>query len=169
MLSYTRNTQKAQHWTDILLVNDCEPSEQLDQLVKDAAHLFKTPIAMINVLTPDQVVFKACVGNTQAAYLDRNGSFCDVAVARDAPLMIVDATKDEQFKTCDLVTGEMHIRSYLGKSLHAPDGTKIATLCLLDTKPRVYTKLQQNALKQLAEMAEVHLAQIFSRPLLTQL
>ena len=160
-------TTTSHHWTNDLLAEGCEPDEKLDQLVRDAAQLFKVPIAMINLVTADKLVFKACIGKTQADCLDRDGSFCDIAIQQAEPLMVVDATKDKNFKTYEHVTGEMHLRSYLGQSLHAPDGTKIATFCVLDTLPRKYTATQQQALSQLAALAEMQLAKILAYKLLS--
>ena len=147
-------------WLDALMLNDCEADEHLDRITQDAALLFKAPIAMINLVTPEHVIFKACVGFEQGDKVDQDGSFCAKASKQEAPLMIVDARLDDQFKDYVMVTGSDKIRSYFGKSLHAPDGAQVGTLCLFDTKPRTYTAEQHELLCNLAEMANEHIAAI---------
>lgn len=148
-------------WCEALLLNDCEPDERLDQITREAALLFGVPIAMINLVTTDDVIFKSCVGAAQGTKLKHKQAFCSLAVKTHGPLVVSDTTTDPIFKNYDLVTGPQHIRSYLGQSLKAPDGSIIGTLCLLDTKPRKYTRKQLALLHVMSEMAEEQLAQIF--------
>jgi len=115
---------------------------------------------MINLVTSDRVIFKSCTGLVVGDSLDSNGSFCSAASEQENPLVIADATKDSCFKSNPLVVGSLNIRSYAGKSLHAPDGTKIGTLCLLDTKPRKYTPKQLQSLTDRAELASMALNSI---------
>jgi len=130
-----------------------EPIERLDNITRKAASLFKVPIAMINLVTPNTVLFKSCTGLARGDRVDRNGSFCSLASSLEEPLVVSDATLDPRFKHNPLVEGPLKIRSYAGKSLHAPDGTRLGTLCLLDTKPRKYSIKQLRALCDLAEEA----------------
>jgi GAF domain-containing protein len=148
------------NWATRLISNNCEPVESLDNITKEAAVLFDVPIVMINLLTSKDVVFKSCVGLTQGDTLDKEGSFCSKAMSHEKALVVSDATLDEEFKDFSLVVGPLGIRSYMGKSLHAPDGTRIGTLCLLDTKPRQYSQVERRALVELAKSAEEQLNMI---------
>lgn len=131
--------------------------ERLNRITRVAAALFDVPIAMINLITSDQVLFKSCVGLTQGGTLDRSGSFCALAADQNEPLMVPDATINDELKNNPLVIGELKIRSYIGKSLHTADGFRIATLCLLDKKPRKYSLKQLRLLEDLAKWAEIEL------------
>jgi GAF domain-containing protein len=91
--SYASNS-----WLDNLLLNDCEPDEQLDSLTRDVAKLFKVPLAMINLVTADEIIFKACVGEIQGKKIERSGAFCSLAVTSEETLMIPDAHLDPRFK-----------------------------------------------------------------------
>jgi GAF domain-containing protein len=146
----------------LLLLDNCGPEERLDQITQDAAALFNVPIAMINLVTSDHIMFKSCVGLLQGGHLNRSGSFCSHASRQEKPLSVPNATLDEMFKNNALVTGPLNIRSYVGKSLHAPDGTRIGTLCLLDTKPRTYSAKQLKILTNLAELADQQLHAILA-------
>jgi GAF domain-containing protein len=149
-----------QKWLDLLMLNDCEPEESLDYLTRDAATIFKVPIAMINLASSEYIIFKSCIGLPQATKLDRSGAFCATAVLQEEPLIIENTLSDEVFRTSPLVIGPLKIRSYIGKSLHAADGSRIGTICLLDTKPRSYSKSQVRALCDMALQAEEQLAMI---------
>lgn len=125
----------------------------LNKITDDASEFFEVPFAMINLVTSDRVIFKSCTGLTAGDSIDRDGSFCSAASEQDSPLVITDATQHPYFRTNSLVLGSLNIRSYAGKSLHAPGGRRIGTLCLLDTAPRKYTKKQLRSLVERAESA----------------
>jgi GAF domain-containing protein len=141
----------------MLLANDCEPDERLDLVTRDAATLFKVPIAMINLVTSDEIIFKSCIGLKQGDKLDRSGMFCSFAASQEEPLVVEEAIAHSFFRDCQLVTGTLGIRSYAGKSLHASDGSRIGTLCLFDTKSRTYSPEELEALCNLAEIADEQL------------
>jgi GAF domain-containing protein len=147
----------SQFWVDLLLANDCEPEEALDNITREARTLFKVPIAMINIATSDEIIFKSCVGEIQGNRLDRSGAFCGQAVSQDEAFMVPNTRLNKRYKTSPLVIGPKQIKSYMGKSLGAPDGTRLGTLCLLDTRIHHYTKLEQRIFLDLSKRAEEQL------------
>ena len=67
----------------------------------------------------------------------RSQAFCSHAIASlDDIFIIPDASKDPRFAQNPLVTGPPHIRFYAGALLLAPEGYKLGTFCIIDTKPR---------------------------------
>lgn len=141
---------------------ELEHIAKLDKITTDASVYFDVPYAMINLVTSDRVIFKSCTGLIVGDSLDSNGAFCSAACEQDHPLVISDATQDDYFKNNPLVTGSLSIRSYAGQSLHASDGTRIGTLCLLDTKPRKYTPEQLRSLTERAKLASASLNSILT-------
>ncbi len=71
--------------------------------------------------------------------------------------MVEDATKDERFSDNPLVVGDPHIRFYAGYPVHAPDGQKIGSLCVIDRKPRKLAPSQLEDLMDLAAMVDVEI------------
>jgi len=160
-ISVTSPVDSITDWFSVL-IDECEPDEKLDLLTRDAAKVFGVSMVMINLVTDDEIVFKACVGETQGKRIARSGAFCSLAVTTEQPLMVPNALIDPRFKNYQLVTGPAGVRAYLGKSLHAPDGSLIGTFCLFDTKPRTFSAEEVELLTDFATMADEQLALILS-------
>jgi diguanylate cyclase (GGDEF)-like protein len=90
----------------------------------------------------------------------RDVSFCGHAILNDGLLLVPDAREDVRFHDNPLVTGAPNIRFYAGYPLTVPNGNKMGTLCLIDTKPRDLDQEERALLRDLAEMAEQELAAV---------
>ena len=139
-----------------LKVLDSAPEERFDRLTRLAKRLFNVPIALVTLVDTDRQWFKSCVG-LGVSETPRNVSFCGHAILQDELLMVADAKQDERFYDNPLVTGEPKIRFYAGYPLTVPDGNKMGTLCLIDTKPRELDDEERALLRDLAGMAEQEL------------
>lgn len=53
--------------------------------------------------------------------------------------------------------GSPRIRFYAGHPLHAPDGHRVGTLCVIDHRPRELSAADLEALRDLATLAEAEL------------
>lgn len=94
----------------------------------------------------DRQWFKAKVG-LDACSTDRNSSFCAWTLLPHAPevLVVEDAEQDTRFEANPLVKGDPKIRFYAGAPLITADGTRLGSLCVIDTKPRKFTQEQAQA------------------------
>lgn len=137
---------------------DTPREAEFDEVAALASAICDAPIAVINLIAADRQFFKAEVGlGVRETPLD--SSFCAKAILEDDFLEVPDATLDPRFDCNPLVTGEPGFRFYAGKLLKTPEGLAIGTLCVLDTKVRVLTDLQRQALHVLGRqvMSQIEL------------
>ncbi|WP_025111494.1 diguanylate cyclase [Pseudomonas sp. H1h] len=139
-----------------LNVLDSAPEERFDRLTRLARRVFDVPIALVSLVDTNRQWFKSCVG-LDASETGRDVSFCGHAILGDQILHISDAAQDERFHDNPLVTGAPGIRFYAGCPLQVSDGSKLGTLCLIDTKPRQLDDEERELLRDLARMAEQEL------------
>ena len=132
-------------------VLDTPNEPELDQLVRLAAATAQVPIALISLVDANRCWFKARYG-VEVAELPRVNSFCTHAIRGPDVFVVEDTTADSRFATSDLVNRPPNIRFYAGAPLKAPNGARIGTLCVLDTK--THKGLTGHQSKYLATLAE---------------
>lgn len=126
-----------------------------------AQRLFNVPIAVVSLVDENRQWFKSCAGlglNTKET--PRDISFCGHAILDDEIFIIPDTAKDERFSDNPLVINEPFIRFYAGCPLRFTDGSRLGTLCIIDTKPRSLSNDDIETLKDLASTVELELAAI---------
>jgi diguanylate cyclase (GGDEF)-like protein len=129
------------------------PEEAFDRITRMAARLLDAPTALVSLVDKDVQWFKSRCG-FEATETARDISFCGHAILEREPMVISDATKDPRFRDNPLVTGEPHVRFYVGVPLYSVDRLPIGTLCVLDTKPRQLAADELDLLRDLARMVE---------------
>lgn len=122
--------------------------ERITGLVKTVLNV---PMCAVSLIDTDRQWFKSCVGLT-APQTARDISFCTHTIQRREPMNIPDATMDDRFRDNPLVTGDPHIRSYLGVPLSTPDGYNVGSLCAIDVKPRDFSPEQVGVLSSFAAL-----------------
>jgi PAS domain S-box-containing protein len=147
------------HRLQVLLdlnILDTAPEDRFDRITRMAARLFGVPLALVSLVDADRQWFKSRVGVpfTQTA---RAGAFCAHAIMQDSLMVVEDALQDERFAADPLVTGA-GARFYAGYPLAAPDGSRIGTVCILDTAPRTLDAEGRVLLRDLAGMAAGEIA-----------
>lgn len=135
---------------------DTDPEESFNDLTRLAAYICNTPIALITFVDEHRQWFKAKVGVSEEE-TDRGISFCAHAIMQDGPFIVRDALDDARFRTNPMVTADPHIRFYAGSPLMSPEGFKIGTLCVIDSKPRELTPQQVAALRILGNQVTTQL------------
>jgi GAF domain-containing protein len=141
-------------------VLDYADEERFDRITRVMSALFDVPITMLNMITSDEEVNKSCFGLPAGVHKARSVSFCSYTILSDEPLIIENAVEDDRFSSNPQVTGGINIRAYAGIPLRAIDGTHPGALCLIDTKPHVFTKKEISLLIDLSSWAEIELNSI---------
>lgn len=108
---------------------------EYDDIVRLAAEALRAPIAIISITEAHRHWFKATHG-LNIREVPRSTSFCDHTMRQDGVFSVFDASLDDRFCRYPLVCGELGLRFYIGANLLAPDGHKIGTFCVADTRPR---------------------------------
>ncbi|ESY13018.1 GAF domain-containing protein [Mesorhizobium sp. C386A] len=130
---------------------DSDPD--FDRITGLAAAVMRAPIALVTLLDTERQWFKSCVGfnETETA---TDISFCAHTIAAgDEPMVVPDASIDPRFSRNPLVTGEHHVRFYVGAPMVVA-GARVGTVCVLDREPHEFPSAAAlDHLKSLASLA----------------
>lgn len=132
-------------------VLDTACEENFDRIVRLAARLSGTPVALISLLDTHRQWFKARYG-FDVAETPREQAFCAHAILHPSrQLLVPDATQDPRFADNPMVTGSFGVRFYAGVPLVAPEGQALGALCVMDRTPRDLSPEVLDALTTLAQ------------------
>lgn len=124
-------------------VLDSPNEAEFDAIVRQAASLLGTPIALISLIDDDRQWFKAKLG-LEASQTPRTISFCTHAIRSNGVFVVQDAQEDPRFAGNPMVTGDPNIRFYAGAPLRTETGRRIGTLCVIDRTARPSLTPEQN-------------------------
>jgi diguanylate cyclase (GGDEF)-like protein len=150
------NEAQRQQSLESLNILETAIEERFERVTRLAARLIGVPIASITLIDGGRQWFKSMHG-LDSTQTSREVSFCGHTILGDEPFVVEDATQDERFADNPLVTGAPHIRFYAGYPIHAPDGHKVGSLCVIDREPRKLTPSQIEDLMDLAAMVDVEI------------
>ncbi len=154
-----KNEKTRLHTLHSLDILDTPAEERFDRLTRLAQRMFETPIALVSLVDENRQWFKSCIG-LDVRETPRDISLCGHAILGEDVFMVPDATKDERFADNPLILSGPKLRFYAGCPMKYMDGSKLGTLCIIDTEPRVLTDKDLGLLKDLTELAESELAAI---------
>ena len=119
------------------LILDSMREPAFERLTGLAQRFFGAPIALVSLIDMGRQWFLSNRGLGDVRQTPRKQAFCAHAIQSTEDLLVVpDATTDPRFMHNGLVTGWPHIRFYAGAPLVCPEGYKLGTLCVIDTKTR---------------------------------
>lgn len=154
--SPAKNEKRRIEKLNSLDILDTQAQERFDRLTRLARKMFNVPIALVSLVDENRQWFKSCFG-LPVRETSRDVSFCGHAILGDDIFIINNALEDERFFDNPLVTGEPNIRFYAGVPLYFDELTKLGTLCIIDNKPRDFSKDDLASLKDLALLAQQEL------------
>jgi diguanylate cyclase (GGDEF)-like protein len=124
-----------------------------DAVVDLACKTFAMPVGLVTVLDASRQWFKAERG-LGIGQTPREHALCNHVIAARGPLVVNDLALDTRFRATALVTGAPHLRFYAGVPLMLSSGHVVGTLCVLDVRPRRFSRADMDQLKALAGVAE---------------
>lgn len=108
--------------------------EELAAITRFAAQLCGARSAAVSLVEAERQRFIASEG-IDSDETPRSTSFCAQTMLGPELLEVLDATDDERFADYALVTGEAHLRYYVGAPLISSEGAPLGALCVIDTSP----------------------------------
>jgi PAS domain S-box-containing protein len=137
---------------------DTSAEQSFDRVTKLAQRVFGTPIALVALIDDHRQWFKSKIG-LSIDETPREQALCAMTADANAPLVIPDTREDRRSADNPLVTGPPGIRFYAGAPVHAPDGTAIGSLCVIDTEPRAsLSRADRDTLVDLAGIIDNEIA-----------
>jgi GAF domain len=126
----------------------------LDRLADVAARVLNAPVGLVSLVDADRQMWAGCIGVDREPWASERGtpishSFCQHAVAAREALIVTDAREHPVLKTNPAIR-DLDVIAYLGVPLITADGHAVGTLCVIDHKPRLWTKEQVGILRDLA-------------------
>ena len=142
---------------------DAPPEPALDRLASLAAKVLNTPVAMVSIIDEERQFFSSCLGvpeplasarQTPLAY-----SVCQHAVSTREPLVVPDAREHPLLRD-NLAIGALGLVAYAGVPLITREGHALGSLCVIDRRPRAWTRDQIALLSDLGAsvVSEIELA-----------
>jgi PAS domain S-box-containing protein len=136
-----------------LEVLDTPPEGHFDALVRALALACNVPLAGLTLIDQDHTFIKVSSGSP-----DHADALRSLADRRDPPpgeamIEVADTTEDPSLAAHPAVTGAPHVRFYAGVPLRLGDRRAVATLALVDQRPRRLDEAQRGTLRHLATAA----------------
>lgn len=141
--------QARQTALDALGVLDTGIDERVDRIVRMAHDLLGASGASVTFLDHDRQWIKSAVSMSPND-MARADSFCNITISQPRLFVVEDAARDEAFAEHPWVVGQDHVRFYAGYPLEAPQGARVGALCVVDTKPRQFSRTEAALLRELA-------------------
>ncbi|MGY6548860.1 MAG: PAS domain S-box protein, partial [Roseinatronobacter sp.] len=141
---------------------DTDPEIAFDDLTTLSARFLAAPIALFTLVDEAgaRQFFKSHAGLPEPVATARqtplSRSFCKLVSRSGEKLRVVDARRDARVSHNPIIQ-ELGVIAYLGQPVHAPDGSVIGTLCVIDTTPRDWTAQDEDTLLRLSHMVSTHL------------
>ena len=147
----TFDEAERQRALDALHIVGSLPEPAYDDIVKVAAAVCGTPMALVTLIDRDRQWFKARTG-LDGIQTERNVAVCDHAIRQPTQLMEVgDLSQDARFSD-NPVLKDIGARFYAGMPLVTESGAAVGSVCVVDLNPRELSTTQREALQALARL-----------------
>lgn len=128
------------------------PDEALDGIVRLAAQLCATPVALLTLVDATHFTVVASHGVRPVPVRARD-AVCNELLTRSEPLVIPDTLSDPRRASSWLAGQDPAYRFYAGVPLLSPDGQVVGSLFVLDVVPRDLLPERRESMTALAEQA----------------
>ena len=130
---------------------DTPPDGQFDRITSLASSIFKVPIAIISLVDTDRIWFKSHHG-LAINQIDRSPGLCASAILSNDTYVVENAMDDPRTLANPLVASDFGLRFYAAAPLQTNENFNLGTLCIIDKKPRIFNKEEEEILRQLSSI-----------------
>lgn len=126
-----------------------------ERLISMVGRVMKCPIAQVGVIDLGRNHILASRGIGDVNDYPRKTSMSAHAIISKLDLLIVpDLTTDSRFKHHELVLGHPHVQFFAAAPLNCPEGYRLGTLSIMDTKarPEGLTFAEKQSFREIADM-----------------
>lgn len=127
---------------------------QFDAFAAKVAEAFDVPIALVSLVEAENQVWPGAAGLPADLEAARKGprelSICTHVVAGGEMIVVEDVARDPRFATNPFLL-EKGIRFYAGAPLRTVGGFVLGSLCVIDSKPRQFTKKERKLLQVITD------------------
>lgn len=118
---------------------DAKADPALDEICQEVRAHFDVPMCTITLIDRARQQIKAAQG-LEPGETPRDVAFCNYSILSDEVFVVSDALADERFKDNPFVINAPYIRFYAGAPLIFLKNIRLGALCVLDTKPRSFSR-----------------------------
>jgi PAS domain S-box-containing protein len=133
-------------------ISGTSAEQAFDNIAKLAVQIFKVPISLISLVDENEVYFKANEGMGDVTKSARGISLCSLAILNPEVTVYENALIEPCLLSNPNVAGNFGLRFYAGAPITTPDGFRIGTICIIDKKPREFSKDESVVLEGLAKI-----------------
>ena len=129
---------------------DAKSDPALSALCDEVRHAFDVPICTVTLIDRARQLILAAQG-LEAGETPRDIAFCNYTILSDEVFVVEDALADDRFKDNPFVTGDPTIRFYAGAPLIFLKNIRLGALCVIDMKPRSFSRGDRAELRLFAD------------------
>lgn len=124
---------------------DSQQEDEFDRITRVVSATLQAPVCFINLIDLSRQWTKSSstpslidLADPDQNNIGRDVAICSHVVINKLQLLVIpDTLQDERFKDSPFAKNpQFPIRFYAGAALVAPEGVKLGSLCIVDTKPR---------------------------------
>jgi EAL domain-containing protein (putative c-di-GMP-specific phosphodiesterase class I) len=141
---------------------DTPPEPSFDAITRLAAEYFRADTVLLGFGDESRLWIKSSWGEA-VREMPRAGSFFDLVLAEDGPVVIADLSKDARFAGQKIMVRRLHVTSIASVPVRAPGGEVLGNLTILGGSPR--RAIAADELRMLESLAEMAASQIELRRL----
>ncbi len=124
--------------------------ESLERIRTMAIRALGVPYASVNLVGEDTVLSLVDINKPKKVDIPRSSAISSHVIMQDGIFEVPDIRADARFAESFGVNSGPGFRSFIGVSLATRPGVNVGVLCMLDTKPRIFTEDEKEQFVTLA-------------------